>query len=91
MQIVGAVEIAGGVLVEFKPKRGGYVVALWLVGIIVNLLLHGDYLDIALRDWVWRWARWRWPGWPISSNPTTPDGSIEKLGSTARAVDAPPG
>lgn len=50
MQIVGVVEIAAGVLVAFKPKWGGYVVALWLVGIIVNLLLQGNYLDIALRD-----------------------------------------
>ena len=50
MQIVGVVEIAAGVLVAFKPKWGGYVVAFWLVGIIVNLLLHGNYLDIALRD-----------------------------------------
>ena len=50
MQIVGIVEIAAGVLVAFKPKWGGYVVACWLVGIIVNLLLHGSYLDIALRD-----------------------------------------
>ena len=50
MRIVGVIEIAAGVLVAFKPKWGGYVVALWLVGIIVNLLLHGNYLDIALRD-----------------------------------------
>ena len=50
MQIVGVVEIAAGVLVAFKPKWGGYVVGLWLTGIIVNLLLHGSYLDIALRD-----------------------------------------
>jgi hypothetical protein len=50
MQIVGVIEIAAGVLVAFKPKWGGYVVALWMVAIIVNLLLHGNYLDIALRD-----------------------------------------
>ena len=50
MQIVGVVEIAAGLLVAFKPKWGGYVVALWLVGIIVNLLLYGSYLDVALRD-----------------------------------------
>ena len=50
MQIVGAVEIAAGLLVAFKPKWGGYVVAFWLLGIIVNLLLQGHYLDIALRD-----------------------------------------
>ena len=32
------------------PRLGGYVVALWLAGIIVNLLTLGDYYDIALRD-----------------------------------------
>src|SRR5438128_10712896 len=39
MQIVGAIEIMAGFLVAFKPKIGGYVVAFWLWGIIVNLLL----------------------------------------------------
>ncbi|HYX91433.1 MAG TPA: hypothetical protein VE782_07725, partial [Myxococcaceae bacterium] len=33
-----------------KPKFGGVVVALWLAGIIVNLLLAGNYFDVALRD-----------------------------------------
>ena len=50
MLIVGVVEIAAGVLVAITPRWGGYVVALWLVGIIVNLLTLGDYYDIALRD-----------------------------------------
>ncbi len=50
MLIVGIVEIAAGMLVATLPRIGGYVVALWLAGIIVNLLLIGDYYDIALRD-----------------------------------------
>ena len=50
MMIVGIVEIAAGVLVAVRPRIGGYVVAAWLAGIIVNLLLLGSYLDIALRD-----------------------------------------
>jgi len=37
-------------LVAFKPKIGGYVVAFWLWGIIVNLLLLQNYYDVALRD-----------------------------------------
>ena len=49
MLIVGAVEIAAGVLVALRPRVGGIVVALWLLGIVVNLLLAG-YYDIALRD-----------------------------------------
>ena len=50
MLLVGVVEIAAGVLVALAPRLGGYVVALWLAGIIVNLLTLGDYFDIALRD-----------------------------------------
>lgn len=59
MLVVGVVEIAAGLLVAFKPRLGGYVVALWLWGIILNLLLNpATYvandstwgLDIALRD-----------------------------------------
>lgn len=50
LMIVGVVEIVAGVLVAVKPRLGGYVVAAWLGGIIVNLLLLGDFLDVALRD-----------------------------------------
>lgn len=50
MMVVGAVEIIAAFLVLLKPKIGAYVVALWLWGIIVNLLLLGNYYDIALRD-----------------------------------------
>jgi hypothetical protein len=50
MSIVGVVEIVAGLLVAFKPKIGAYVVAAWLCGIIVNLLLVQSYYDIALRD-----------------------------------------
>ena len=50
MLAVGVVEIAAGVLVALLPRIGGYVVAAWLAGIIVNLLLIGDYYDVALRD-----------------------------------------
>lgn len=50
MGVVGIVEILAGVTVALKPRFGGYLVAGWLVGIILNLLLLGDYFDIALRD-----------------------------------------
>src|SRR5688500_16704244 len=51
MMIVGAIEIAAGLLVAFRPRIGGYVVSAWLVGIILNLLIHPmGYYDIALRD-----------------------------------------
>jgi hypothetical protein len=50
MLAVGVVEIAAGLLVALRPRIGGYVVAAWLWVIIVNLLVIGDYFDIALRD-----------------------------------------
>jgi hypothetical protein len=50
MRIAGVIEIVAGLLVAFKPKIGAPIVAAWLLGIIVNLLLTGRYFDIALRD-----------------------------------------
>ena len=50
MHLVGAVEIAAGILVALKPRYGAYLVAAWLGGIIVNLLTYSGYYDIALRD-----------------------------------------
>lgn len=47
---VGVIEIVAGVLVAVWPRVGGYVVAAWLWGIIINLLLIPAYFDIALRD-----------------------------------------
>ena len=50
MLAVGVIEIAAGLLVAFRPRIGAYVVALWLWGIIANLLLIPGFYDIALRD-----------------------------------------
>jgi hypothetical protein len=50
MYTVGAVEILAGFIVLVVPRFGGLLVAGWLGGIIVSLLLAGGYGDIALRD-----------------------------------------
>ena len=50
MVAVGVIEIVAGLVVAVRPKFGGYLVAAWLAGIIVNLLLLGDRYDVALRD-----------------------------------------
>src|ERR687890_1319509 len=50
MYMVGAVEILAGLVVLVAPRFGGLLVAAWLGGIIVSLLLVGGYSDIALRD-----------------------------------------
>jgi hypothetical protein len=50
MLAVGVIEVAAGIIVAVKPSVGGLVVAAWLWGIIINLLLIPGYFDIALRD-----------------------------------------
>ena len=50
MMGVGVIEILAGLLVAIRPAIGGYVVAAWLLGIIVNLVTMGEYYDIAMRD-----------------------------------------
>ena len=50
MMGVGVIEVIAGLLVAAAPRIGGYVVALWMCGIIVNLLSIPAYLDVALRD-----------------------------------------
>lgn len=47
---VGIIEIVAGMVVAFKPRWGAYIVALWLLGIIFNLLTYSGFYDIALRD-----------------------------------------
>ncbi|HKR70157.1 MAG TPA: hypothetical protein VJT16_15050 [Streptosporangiaceae bacterium] len=50
MYAVGVIEIVAGLCVLIVPRFGGYLVAAWLLGIIVNLLSIGNYYDVALRD-----------------------------------------
>jgi hypothetical protein len=50
MLVVGVIEIIAGLVVAVRPQIGAYVVGLWLIGIIVNLLMLGSGYDIALRD-----------------------------------------
>ena len=50
MLIVGVIEVVAGIGVWFKPRIFAYIVAVWLVVIIINLLLIPGYFDIALRD-----------------------------------------
>jgi uncharacterized membrane protein YphA (DoxX/SURF4 family) len=50
MLVVGVVEIVAGILVAIKPRVFAYVVAAWLLLIIINLLILPGYFDVALRD-----------------------------------------
>ncbi|MBM6622361.1 DoxX family membrane protein [Micrococcaceae bacterium RIT802] len=47
---VGVVEIIAGIVVALRPRLGSLVVAVWLVGIIVNLILLPGFFDVGLRD-----------------------------------------
>ena len=72
MYVVGVIEVLAGILVAVRPRYGAVVVAAWLAGIIVNLLVLGDYYDVALRDVgllagalaLWRLAAARRPAGP---------------------------
>ena len=50
MLMVGVIEIVAGLIVAVAPRIGSWIVAAWLCGIIVNLLMVGAYFDVALRD-----------------------------------------
>lgn len=50
MVVVGVIEIVAGLVVFVRPRFGGYLVAVWLLAIIVNLLSIPGYYDVALRD-----------------------------------------
>jgi hypothetical protein len=50
MIIVGIIEIIAGIFVFISPQKGGYLVSAWLLLIALNLLVSGQYLDVAVRD-----------------------------------------
>ena len=50
MMVVGVIEVVAGIGVAFRPRIFAYVVAAWLLLIIVNLLMIPGYFDVALRD-----------------------------------------
>ena len=51
MHLVGIVEIMAGIVVLSRwTKIGSYVVMLWLLGIVGNLLTTGMFYDLAVRD-----------------------------------------
>src|SRR5262245_1404792 len=48
MMMIGVIEIAAGCLVLSRHTRlGAYVVGAWLVGIALNLVTTGRFLDVA--------------------------------------------
>ncbi|MET3705805.1 hypothetical protein [Arthrobacter sp. UYEF6] len=50
MYLVGVVEIIAGIAVAVRPRFGSVLIAVWLLGIIINLLVLGSFYNVALRD-----------------------------------------
>ncbi len=50
MMIAGGAEIIAGVVTALVPRIGGWIVAIWLWLIIINLLVAAGFYDNALRD-----------------------------------------
>jgi hypothetical protein len=73
MYVVGAIEIIAGLVVLLAPEFGGYLVAAWLGGIIVNLLTANapQFWDVALRDFGLMLA-----AWPGQAGASLPHGRI---------------
>lgn len=52
MKMVGVIEIIAGILVLVRPLIGAYVVMAWLICIALQLIIGGNYFDVAVRDLV---------------------------------------
>ena len=52
MKLVGVIEIIAGILVLARPRIGAWVVMAWLVCIALQLIIGGQYFDVAVRDLV---------------------------------------
>lgn len=50
MLAAGVIEVLAGIGVFFKPRIFAYVVAAWMLVIILSLLAIPGYFDVALRD-----------------------------------------
>jgi uncharacterized membrane protein YphA (DoxX/SURF4 family) len=52
MKIVGIIEIIAGIVVLVRPLIGAYIVMAWLICIALQLIVGGNYFDVAVRDLV---------------------------------------
>lgn len=50
MKGAGVIEVIAGLGMIVKPRFFAPIIGLWLLFIVLNLLLLGNYYDIALRD-----------------------------------------
>ncbi len=52
LKAVGVIEIVAGLIVLLRPLTGAYIVMTWLICIALQLMIGGQYLDVAVRDLV---------------------------------------
>ena len=93
MYAVGVVEILAGLIVLVVPRFGGLLVAGWLGGIIISLLLVGGYGDIALRDFGLLLGALALFAWPEPGRPwatTTPSSALRTPSRVARSREHRP-
>jgi uncharacterized membrane protein YphA (DoxX/SURF4 family) len=51
MGIVGVIEIVvGAIVLAGRTREGGYILAVWLLAIAINLVSAGRFFDVAVRD-----------------------------------------
>jgi hypothetical protein len=51
MRVIGVIEMVVGLaILGGLTQLGGYVAAIWLLGIAMNLVTTGHYFDVAVRD-----------------------------------------
>ncbi|AIY02718.1 hypothetical protein ART_3119 [Arthrobacter sp. PAMC 25486] len=50
MIVIGIVEVIAAILMVLRPRYAAWVVSIWLLGIVVNLLTYSGFYDVALRD-----------------------------------------
>jgi uncharacterized membrane protein YphA (DoxX/SURF4 family) len=88
MYVVGAIEIAAGLLVAVAPRIGALVVAGWLGGIVLNLLTLDapEHYDIALRDFGLLLAALTLGrlAWAVERAPVTPRATLATLRASLR-------
>ena len=96
MLAVGVVEILAGVLVAVRPAIGAYVVAAWLLGIIVNLSASVTTTTSRCATSASWSAPSRWRGWPppVRPHPAVPSGRRRRPGqgrpvTQQRVLDVP--
>lgn len=50
--LTGIIEIIAGLIVFVRPRLGAYIVAAWLVAVVINLATMNKFYDIMARDLV---------------------------------------